>query len=60
MTVDELCILIQAPSEHEHLEFKEANHRFDFEKLVHYCVAFANEGGGKIVLGVTDKPPRRV
>ena len=26
------------------LEFKEAT-RFDFEKLVNYCVALANEGG---------------
>lgn len=42
------------------LEFKEAKNRFDFEKLVEYCVALANEGGGKIVLGVTDKRPRRI
>lgn len=46
--------------ENEHLECKEAKHHFDFEKLVKYCVALANEGGGHIVLGVTDKPPRRV
>ena len=24
------------------------------------CVALANEGGGRMILGVTDKPPRRV
>ena len=46
--------------EDEHLECKEAKHHFDFEKLVKYCVALANEGGGQIVLGVTDEPPRRV
>jgi ATP-dependent DNA helicase RecG len=46
--------------EDEHLEFKEANNRFDFELLVKYCCALANERGGRIVLGVTDKPPRRV
>ncbi len=46
--------------EDEHLEFKEANNRFDFESLVKYCVAIANEGGGKIILGVTDRRPRRV
>jgi len=46
--------------EDEHLEFKEAKHDFDFEKLVKYCVALANEGGGKIILGVTDKNPRKV
>ena len=46
--------------EDEHLEFKEAKNRFDFEELVKYCVALANEGGGRIILGVTDKPPRKV
>jgi ATP-dependent DNA helicase RecG len=46
--------------EDEHLEFKEAKNRFDFEKLVKYCAALANEGGGSIILGVTDRPPRRV
>jgi ATP-dependent DNA helicase RecG len=42
------------------LEFKEANHRFEFDKLARYCVALANEGGGKIILGVTDRRPRQV
>jgi len=42
------------------LEFKEAKNNFHFEKLVDYCVALANEGGGKIVLGVTDRRPRRI
>lgn len=46
--------------ESEHFEFKEAKHRYDFEELVKYCVALANESGGKIILGVTDKIPRRV
>lgn len=46
--------------EGEHLEFKEAKHNFNFDKLLQYCVALANEGGGKIILGVTDKRPRRV
>lgn len=41
-------------------EFKEAKNHYDFEKLVKYCVALANEGGGKLILGVTDKRPRRV
>lgn len=27
------------------LEFKEAKNRYDFDKLVDYCVALANEGG---------------
>lgn len=42
------------------LEFKEAKAHYDFEELVRYCVALANEGGGRIVLGVTDRKPRRV
>lgn len=46
--------------ENEHLEFKEAKQNFHFEKLVKYCAALANEGGGSIVLGVTDRQPRRI
>lgn len=46
--------------EDEHLEFKEAKNSYEFEELVKYCVALANEGGGWMVLGVTNKPPRRV
>ena len=47
-------------TESEHFEFKEAKQRYDFEELVKYCVALANEGGGRMILGVTDKIPRRV
>lgn len=46
--------------EDKHLEFKKAKRRYDFQKLVEYCVALANEGGGKMILGVTDKVPRKV
>jgi len=46
--------------EDEHLEFKEAKNNFHFEKLVKYCAALANEGGGSIILGVTDTVPRKV
>jgi ATP-dependent DNA helicase RecG len=46
--------------EDEHLEFKEARQQFDFEKLVDYCIALANERGGKLLLGITDKRPRRI
>jgi ATP-dependent DNA helicase RecG len=49
-----------APVETEQLEFKEANQQFDTTKLLRYCVALANEGGGHLVLGVTNKPPRKV
>jgi ATP-dependent DNA helicase RecG len=50
----------QAPSEHQTLEFKEAKNQYDWQKLSEYCVAIANEGGGLLLLGVADKPPRPV
>jgi ATP-dependent DNA helicase RecG len=59
-TLDELQRWMTAPREHEHLEFKEAKNHYDTTKLFRYCVALANEGGGKLVLGVTDRPPRSV
>ncbi len=59
ITLEELEA-IMASKEGENLEFKEAKTKYDFEKLVQYCAALANEGGGKIILGVTDKRPRTV
>lgn len=49
-----------AEPEGTRLEFKEAKQNYQFDKLVEYCVALANEGGGKIILGVTDRRPRRI
>lgn len=49
-----------AEPEAERLEFKEAKANYDFDKLAKYCSALANEGGGRIILGVTDKRPRQV
>lgn len=46
--------------EGEHLEFKEAKRHFSFEDLAKYCCALANEGGGKVFLGITDRRPRAV
>jgi len=40
--------------EDEHLDFKEANQQYDTTKLLRYCVAFANECGGKLILGVSE------
>jgi len=48
------------PSEHQHLEFKEAKTQIDYDKLCQYCVALANEGGGQLLLGIADKPPRPI
>ncbi len=58
-TIEQLNQWLAEP-EGVNLEFKEAKHNFHFEKLVEYCVALANEGGGKIVFGVTDQRPRRI
>lgn len=59
-SLEELDRWLAAPQENEHLEFKEAKLQYDTTKLFRYCVALANERGGKFVLGVTDKLPRRV
>lgn len=46
--------------ENNRLEFKEAKNSFDITKLTRYCCAFANEGGGRIILGITDQFPRKI
>ena len=58
--LDELQELLQTQSENERIEFKEAKSDFSFDKLAKYCAALSNEGGGKIILGVTDKKPRLI
>ena len=59
-TPSEIDVWRHSPTEHERLEFKEAKTQFDNQKLYEYCVALANEGGGRLVLGVANTPPRRV
>jgi ATP-dependent DNA helicase RecG len=59
-TPEQIDALLNVRSENEHLEFKSAENRYDFEELVDYCVALANESGGRMLLGITDKVPRRV
>ena len=46
--------------EGEHYQFKEWKNKGDFDLAVRMCCALANCGGGKLVLGVTDKRPRKV
>jgi len=58
-TLEKLQLCLES-KDNEHLEFKEAQNRYDFEELVKCCVALANEGGGRMILGVTNKLPRRV
>lgn len=59
-TPEQIDVWRSLPSEDHRLEFKEAKTQFDNKKLYKYCVALANEGGGRLVLGVSDKPPRPV
>lgn len=59
ITLDEFKALLESP-EGPRVEFKTASGSFHFEELIKYCVALANEGGGSLVLGVTDKRPRQV
>jgi len=59
-TPEQIDLWRRSPSERQRLEFKEAKLQFDNRKLYEYCVALANEGGGNLVLGVADKPPRPV
>lgn len=55
-TVEELL----EAQEGEQIQFKEAKRRFDFGEAVRHCCALSNCGGGKLVLGITDKRPRKV
>ncbi len=57
MTRDEFQALLASP-EGRRVEFKEAKGNFHFDELAKYCVALANEGGGKVILGVTNARPR--
>jgi len=59
-TLEDLEKSLLVPAETEKLEFKEAKQQYDTTKLLRYCVALANEGGGHLILGVTNKPPRTI
>lgn len=58
--LERLRAWMDQPSETEHLEFKEAKTQFDTERLREYCIAFANERGGRLILGVSNARPRRI
>ena len=60
ITPAQIDLLRQSRTEHQRLEFKEAKEQYDFGKLCKYCVALANEGGGYLILGIADYPPRPV
>ena len=59
-TPEQIDLWRQSSSEHQRLEFKEAKTQLDNRRLYEYCVALANEGGGHLLLGVANEPPRPV
>ncbi len=67
MTIEELRKVLEL-DENEHLEFKEAKSSFSIlgndgrnkNSVLGYCVAIGNEGGGKLILGVSDKIPKKI
>lgn len=59
-TVDDLNQILQAPKETAGLEFKAAKLQWSQDSLCEYAVAIANEGGGRLILGVADKAPRQI
>lgn len=60
ITPEQIDLWRSSASETQNLEFKEAKSQYDTKKLCRYCVAIANEGGGHLVFGVADKPPRPI
>lgn len=59
MKVPEISWLLEA-KEGENIEFKKAENNFEFDELTKYSCAIANQGGGYVVLGITDKRPRQI
>ena len=55
-SIDEL---LNAP-EGEHCQFKEWKNKDDLREAAKICCALANCGGGRLVLGISDKRPRKV
>ncbi|MCS7190805.1 MAG: putative DNA binding domain-containing protein [Fimbriimonadales bacterium] len=59
LTEEQILDLVRSP-EGRCVEFKEARQRVDWEDVAKYCVAIANEGGGYLILGVSDRRPRQI
>ena len=60
ITTEQIDHWRSVPSKHQCLEFKEAKTKYDYKKLCKYCIALANEGGGHLILGISNTPPRWV
>ena len=59
-TPEQIDLWRTADREVHKLEFKEARNHFDFDRLLEYSVAMANEGGGTILLGIANEFSRPV
>jgi ATP-dependent DNA helicase RecG len=61
-SIEELEGWMNVPAEHENLEFKAATAGGGIhgERIFKYCIAISNEGGGKLILGVSNERPRKV
>ena len=59
VSYDSVSELLEA-KEGEQIQFKEAKSSFSFEEAAKCCCALSNDGGGKLVFGITDKRPRKV
>jgi len=57
MTGEELQALM-ASNEAEHVEFKPS--LLSWSEITRYAVGIGNSGGGHLIMGVTNKLPRRV
>jgi ATP-dependent DNA helicase RecG len=60
ITSNQIDRWLSSPTETEHLEFKAARNNYSVESVCEYAVAISNEGGGHLLLGVTDDVPRQV
>jgi ATP-dependent DNA helicase RecG len=60
ITADQVDIWRQTPSEPGSPEFKEARAQIDHRQLCKCCVAIANQGERYLVLGITNRLPRKV
>ena len=56
--INSITDLLNAPEGH-HFEFKKAENRYDIDEGAKYLSAMSNRGGGRLVLGITDKRPRK-
>ncbi|MCS6919611.1 MAG: putative DNA binding domain-containing protein [Fimbriimonadales bacterium] len=59
LTPEQVIELAKSP-EGRCVEFKQARQQISEDEVAKYCVALANEGGGYLILGVSDRRPRQI